>query len=228
MPYTLVMMALWLVLATVLGIVVGWLLRNVTARRQIARVRSQRSDVAELERLRGRVANLESVVAERDRLVAELEACQAAGVSTDTSGSPDPTDRPAAPATVPAGVASSTSPAAGSSVPSTPDLAEAATVLGRPIELDDLTVVEGIGPMVQEMCHGIGIRTWFDLANTEVSLLRTMLADAGTRFKMHDPSTWPPQAELLAHGRWREFDELSRAVRDGVRDAPVDEPVDPS
>jgi predicted flap endonuclease-1-like 5' DNA nuclease len=229
MPYTLAMMALWLVLATLLGIVVGWLLRNVTARRQIARVRSQRSDIAELERLRGRVANLESVVAERDRLVAELEACQASGAPTDTSGSQDPVQRPTVAATGTTGVAPTTSsPTAGSSVPSAPDLGEAAAVLGRPVQLDDLTVVEGIGPMVEEMCHGIGIRTWFDLANTEVSLLRTMLADAGARFKMHDPSTWPQQAALLAHGRWSEFDDLARTVRDGSREVAVDETADPS
>jgi predicted flap endonuclease-1-like 5' DNA nuclease len=78
-------------------------------------------------------------------------------------------------------------------------------VLGKVIELDDLTVIRGIGPQIAELCHGIGIRTWAELSVTEVSLLRTMLNDAGQRFKTQDPATWPHQAGLLASGAWAEF-----------------------
>jgi hypothetical protein len=89
----------------------------------------------------------------------------------------------------------------------------AAERLGRPVVLDDLTVVEGLNDSVQELCHGIGIRTWWDLGRTEVSLLRTLLDDAGARFHVYDPSTWPEQARLLAAGRWDEFAELTAAAR---------------
>jgi predicted flap endonuclease-1-like 5' DNA nuclease len=95
----------------------------------------------------------------------------------------------------------------------------AAAVLGRSVEVDDLTAVEGIGPQIAELCHGIGIRTWAELSVTEVSLLRTMLNDAGQRFKAHDPSTWPRQAGLLASGDWAEFAALTGGA-DGER--PVD------
>ena len=88
-------------------------------------------------------------------------------------------------------------------------------MLGRRIELDDLKVIEGIGPKIEELCHGIGIRTWYDLAGTEVSLLRTMLTDAGARYKMHDPTAWPQQAELLANGRWQEFVDFTAALTAG-------------
>ncbi len=254
MPYTLMKALLWLVLALIIGFFVGWALRSLIAQRQVVRARSQRVDTAEVERLRGRVANLESVVAERDRLAAEVESLRSAagpppaaaratvapapidtavpperdrdgaggdgpgaGVEVGTSGEPPTT--PTSPEPAPSEAAGA--PADGApdddagSVPSTPDVAAAATVLGHRIELDDLKVIEGIGPKIEELCHGIGIRTWVDLAGTEVSLLRTMLTDAGARYKMHDPTTWPRQAELLATGRWHEFVEFTAALERG-------------
>lgn len=192
MPYTLSMALLWVSLAVLLGIVVGWLMRSVVAKRQIERARSNHLDNIELERLRGRVAELEPVVADRDRLRDELDACRAgaeamAAAATATAAPADEVGEPALDATAPN------------------DLAAAAAVLGTTVELDDLTLIEGIGPKIADLCDGIGIQTWRDLAQTEVSLLRTMLHDAGARFRSHDPSTWPEQAALLADGRWAEF-----------------------
>lgn len=74
---------------------------------------------------------------------------------------------------------------------------------------DDLTVIAGLGPDEQSLCHAIGIRTWTELSTTEVSLLRTMLRDAGPRFAGVDPTGWPEQAALLAAGRWDEFEALA-------------------
>lgn len=88
------------------------------------------------------------------------------------------------------------------------------------VQIDDLTVVEGLGPGVRELCHGIGILTWADLAETEPSLLRTMLDDAGPRFRSHDPSTWPEQARLLAERRWDEFRTLAAEVRTASASGP--------
>jgi predicted flap endonuclease-1-like 5' DNA nuclease len=95
----------------------------------------------------------------------------------------------------------------------TPRIPTATRGPGHDIEVDDLTVVAGLGPGVRDLCHGIGIRTWSDLAATEPSLLRTMLDDAGARYQVHDPSTWPDQAQLLAEGRWDEFRELAASIR---------------
>ena len=211
MPYTLMKGLVWVLLAVLLGIVIGWLLRSVAAKRQVARARNHHVDNAELERLRGRIANLEPVVVERDQLQAQLEECRAQArnaVATTAQGfvpGPD-ADR-----------TSEVEQARGEpvSAPAAPDVAEAATVLGKPITLDDLKVIEGVGPKIESLCHGIGIRTWFDLSTTEVSLLRTMLADAGSRFATHDPSTWPEQAGLLATGRWDDFVVLTDRLRGG-------------
>jgi predicted flap endonuclease-1-like 5' DNA nuclease len=223
MPYTLVMMSVWLVLAVALGIVTGWLLRNVTARRQIARSRSQRSDVAELDRLRNRVAELEGIAIERDRLAAEftartgLGATGAAAAASTVSTTPtEPEVPPAEPSEIANGAHDSETGDDHDEVAAAPvTLAE---IDGREIVHDDLKAVEGIGPTVEELCHGIGIRGWTDLAHTEVSLLRTMLDDAGARFKVHDPTTWPHQAELLADRRWDEFAQFTASLRSGADD----------
>lgn len=194
MPYTLAKALVWLIMALALGLTIGWLLRSVAAHRQIARVRSQRVDVAELERLQARVTELEGVAAERDRLAAELAAAgtTAPAAPDDATGPTDPTDEPSVP------------------------LDEASQLIGRPVVRDDLQLIEGIGPSVEDLCHGIGIKRWADMASTEPSLLRTMLDDAGARFKTSDPTTWPRQAELLDTGRWGEFRDLVDGLRNGA------------
>lgn len=90
--------------------------------------------------------------------------------------------------------------------PPEPDLEAGAAVLGEKVRLNDLTVVDGIGPKIADVLHTRGdIKTWWDLHNADVELLRSLLAAAGPRFQIHDPSSWPQQAGLLAHGQWQEF-----------------------
>jgi predicted flap endonuclease-1-like 5' DNA nuclease len=205
MPYTLMKGLGWFLLALLLGIVIGWMLRHVTARRQVARARAHHVDTAELERLRGRVANLEPAVAERDRLRVQLDELRTASRPVSA---PAPVLDP--------GLGPSVAPiTALAEVLAAPDVAGAAAVFGKPVTLDDLKLIEGVGPKIEALCHGIGIRTWFDLSTTEVSLLRTMLADAGPRFRTHDPATWPQQAALLAAGQWQEFKALTDSLRGG-------------
>ena len=210
MPYTLMKGLVWVLLAVLLGIVIGWLLRSVAAKRQVERARAANLNTAdrdELEQLRQRVAVLEPAAGERDRLQAELADQRAAGVAGEpaqpfVSASP-PVAEPAA------------EPKPVETISPELDLTAASAAIGSRIAADDLTVVEGIGPKIAELCHGIGIRTWSDLAETEVSLLRTMLNDAGQRFKAHDPGTWPQQAALLASGAWDEFVALTDQLDGG-------------
>lgn len=212
MPYTLMKGLVWVLLAVLLGIVIGWLLRSVAAKRQVERARAANvgaADRDELERLRQRVAELESVAGERDRLRVELDEARRANAPAPPES---PNGRTLEPD--PAGRAAPTETASTGAAPG-PDLEAAAAAIGSRIVADDLTVVEGIGPKIADLCHGIGIRTWSDLAETEVSLLRTMLNDAGQRFKAHDPGTWPQQAALLASGAWDDFVALTDRLDGG-------------
>lgn len=72
---------------------------------------------------------------------------------------------------------------------------------------DDLKAIEGIGPKTAELLNNSGIKTWRDLANAEVSNLQKILDDAGDKFKLSDPGTWPKQAEMAADGLWDELEK---------------------
>ncbi len=85
------------------------------------------------------------------------------------------------------------------------DAGLAQAVFGKKIKQDDLTLVEGIGPKIAELFQDAGIRTWQDLAETSVERCREILDAAGTRFAVHEPDTWPKQAQLAAEGKWQEL-----------------------
>lgn len=72
-------------------------------------------------------------------------------------------------------------------------------------KMDDLKIVEGIGPKIESLCHSWGIHTFQELADTSVDFLRAKLSQAGPRYQMHDPSTWPDQARMASEGRWDEL-----------------------
>ncbi len=82
---------------------------------------------------------------------------------------------------------------------------------------DDLKVIEGIGPKIEQVLHDAGIRTYAQLAATGVDRLREVLAAAGSRFRLADPSTWPEQARLAADGRWEELQALQARLKGGRR-----------
>jgi len=70
---------------------------------------------------------------------------------------------------------------------------------------DDLKTVEGIGPKIEELLNVAGINTFSALENTAVDKLKGILADAGGRYKSHNPSTWPKQSGMAAAGKWDEL-----------------------
>ncbi len=78
-------------------------------------------------------------------------------------------------------------------------------VVAVPITPDDLKIVEGIGPKIEELLNNEAILTFAQLADTSAERIKEILVAAGSRFQMHDPTTWPAQAKMAAEGR---FDEL--------------------
>ena len=105
------------------------------------------------------------------------------------------------------------------------DMRMASAVIGFPVTLDNLAVVEGIGPKIRELLHASNIRTWRELSTTPVAMLNQILDDAGPQFRMHDPATWPRQAGLLTDGHWggsRNGPTSSRAAASLSRNCPRD------
>jgi large subunit ribosomal protein L17 len=55
------------------------------------------------------------------------------------------------------------------------------------------------------------------LANHKVSQLKEILNEAGPRFRVHVPETWPEQAGLLRDGKTDAFKALTERLKGGRR-----------
>jgi len=60
----------------------------------------------------------------------------------------------------------------------------------------DLQKIEGIGPKISHILVENGIPDLAALADTQVDSLKGILKDAGSRYKLADPTTWPEQAKV--------------------------------
>lgn len=83
------------------------------------------------------------------------------------------------------------------------------------LQHDDLKVIEGIGPRIEELLNRHGIFTWVMLAKTPVDRLVRILENGNGHFKMHNPKTWPDQAALAANHRWEELKEFQELLMSG-------------
>jgi len=90
-----------------------------------------------------------------------------------------------------------------------PKVAKAAPVA------DDLTKIEGIGKKIAELLAAEGISDFATLSKTTAKKIKTILEAAGSRFKVHDPTTWPKQAKLAATGKWDELKALQAELKGG-------------
>jgi large subunit ribosomal protein L27 len=82
-------------------------------------------------------------------------------------------------------------------------------------KLDDLKIVEGVGPKIETLLKEGGINTWAELAETSVDRLKEILDAAGPRYQIHDPSTWPAQAKFAADGKFEELKEYQEVLMGG-------------
>ena len=92
---------------------------------------------------------------------------------------------------------------------------EKVKVGGKNYKIDDLKLVEGIGPKIAEIFTEAGIGTWEALSKTSVDRLKEILEGAGSRYKMHDPTSWPQQAQLAAEGKFEELETLQDNLKGG-------------
>ncbi len=83
------------------------------------------------------------------------------------------------------------------------------------VKPDDLKKIEGIGPKIASILNDAGIYTFSNLSQTPVDRLKGILADAGNRFKLHNPSTWPEQSALAADGEWDRLKQLQDQLDGG-------------
>lgn len=91
-------------------------------------------------------------------------------------------------------------------------------VVAKPIKKavkDDLKKIEGIGPKIASILTEKGIGTFVKLSKSSVKVLEGILKDAGPRFSMHKPGSWPKQAKLAADGKWDQLKKLQDKLDGG-------------
>ncbi|MEO8516130.1 MAG: hypothetical protein ABI426_05265 [Flavobacterium sp.] len=91
----------------------------------------------------------------------------------------------------------------------------AASIYGKKITQDDLKIVEGIGPKIEELYHNAGITTWKALSETSLEKSQSILHEAGERYAMHNPSTWAKQCLLAYQGKWNELKDWQESLDGG-------------
>ncbi|MEN8213166.1 MAG: hypothetical protein ABFR19_02285 [Pseudomonadota bacterium] len=82
---------------------------------------------------------------------------------------------------------------------------------------DDFTVIEGIGPKINDLIHNGGIHSYSELAVAGAAAIQNILDAAGPNYRFARPATWPTQAELAAGNQWEALkawqDELDGGVK---------------
>jgi predicted flap endonuclease-1-like 5' DNA nuclease len=203
MGYYFAMTWAWWLLAVAVAVVITWLLFRVLDRGQ----RGQRAvttgtvtdpadtagdatgsgSAGDLATARARIAELEGMARQLPGLQARIAELEAIAAQSALAMDADPET----------------------------DMRTASAIIGYPVGLNDLTVVEGVGPKIRELLHGSNIRTWRELSTTPVAMLNQILDDAGPHFRIHNPSTWPRQAGLLADGHWVRYKEWTDKLKGG-------------
>ena len=200
---------LWLLLAFVLGLVIGYFVKKRTVRELTATDASSTTRIADLEaqldeRRASKVAPAEASVSVSVSAPAEAQAKSAAPAVVALATAVASVAKKAPAAKAPAAKKSSSTRKSGPL-----DLAAAKVTLGSTVKLDDLKVIEGIGPKIESLFKADGIVTWRDLSKANVERLQGILDAAGPRYTIHNPVSWPKQAALLADGKWADYKTLA-------------------
>jgi len=84
------------------------------------------------------------------------------------------------------------------------------------VKANDLTIINGIGPKVKVLLNKAGIVTFKELSTTKITVLRDILTEAGSRYKLINPGTWKAEAKLAAAGKMdllKEFQAQQRMAK---------------
>jgi len=100
-------------------------------------------------------------------------------------------------------------------VDETPVVTEEPTVPSEPATNDDLKKIEGVGPKIAQILNEAGIMTFAQLANKTAEQIKDILEEAGPRYNIHNPSSWPAQAKFAAEGKWEELKEYQEILIGG-------------
>lgn len=80
---------------------------------------------------------------------------------------------------------------------------------------EDLTRIEGIGKKIAALLKKKDIITYKALAKCSIKNLKAILEEAGPKYNVHNPTSWPKQAKLAAAAKWDELDALQKELIGG-------------
>lgn len=80
---------------------------------------------------------------------------------------------------------------------------------------DDLKKIEGIGPKIEELLNNADINTFKDLKKSNRNDLKKLLDKAGSQYRMHEPETWPLQANMAFKNEWVKLKEYQAFLLGG-------------
>jgi predicted flap endonuclease-1-like 5' DNA nuclease len=84
--------------------------------------------------------------------------------------------------------------------------------------VENLEIVEGIGPKIAGVLRDSGVYTFAQLASLDSERLRQILRDRDPNLlRLADPATWPEQARLAAEGEWEALTRFQKELRGGRR-----------
>lgn len=83
------------------------------------------------------------------------------------------------------------------------------------VQHDDLKIIEGIGPKLESILNTAGIYSFYQLSQKTPDEISAILANSDSRFQVHDPATWPRQAELASNGSWDELKAWQELLNGG-------------
>lgn len=89
--------------------------------------------------------------------------------------------------------------------------------IGRPEGPNDLKFVQGLGSKIQELLVLNNIRTFKELSKASQSRVKSVLEQAGPRFKNQDPKPLIEQAKLIKAEKWSELEALQAKLSEGRR-----------
>ena len=77
---------------------------------------------------------------------------------------------------------------------------------------NDLKIIEGVGPKIEDILNKEGYKNWTDIANSKVEDLKNIMHDAGPRYRIHNPATWNQQAKMALKGDWDNLIDLQKIL----------------
>lgn len=82
---------------------------------------------------------------------------------------------------------------------------------------DDLKKIEGIGPKIEQLLNADGVYSYDDIIQTGPDKIKEILLKSGPQYKVHDPATWPEQANLAKESKWDELHQMQAALKGGKK-----------